>query len=131
MTDPNVVDEILIKMPNLRVLYSNGNEFARKYKNYRKSIIAKIPNLKYLDDRPVFDEDRRRAEAFMLGGIEAEREEIKKIKKEKNDKHWANHEAFQIMINNAREEKRLKAEAKEERKLTMKDMIAKAKDERS
>lgn len=131
MCDPAVVDEIIIKMPNLRVLYSAGNEFTRKYKNYRKSVIAAVPNLKYMDDRPVFEEDRRRAEAFMVGGIEAEREMIKKIKKEKNDKHWANHEAFQIMINNAREEKRLKAEAKEEKKLTMKEMMAKAKAEKS
>lgn len=131
LTDPAIVDEILIKMPNLRVLYSSGNEFTRKYKNYRKAVIAKIPCLKYMDDRPVFEEDRRRAEAFMEGGIEAERAEMKKIKKEKNDKHWANHEAFQIMINKAREEKRLKAEEKEDKKLTMKEMMAKAKAEKS
>lgn len=131
LTDPAIVDEILIKMPNLRVLYSSGNEFTRKCQSYRKSVIAKIPNLKYLDDRPVFEEDRRRAEAFVVGGIEAEREEMKKIKKEKNDKHWANHEAFQLMINRAREEKRLKAEAKEEKKLTMKEMMAQAKAEKS
>ena len=56
---------------------------------------------------------------------------MKKIKKEKNDKHWANHEAFQLMINRAREEKRLKAEAKEEKKLTMKEMMAQAKAEKS
>ncbi len=47
-----------------------------------------------MDERPVFEEDRRRAEAFAVGGMEAEREEMKKIKKETSDKHWANHEAF-------------------------------------
>lgn len=62
----------------------------------------------YLDDRPVFEDDRRRAEAWVRGGIEEERVEIKKIKKEKDDKHWANHEAFRVMVNKAREEKMTK-----------------------
>jgi dynein assembly factor 1 len=64
--------------------------------------------LTYLDDRPVFEDDRRRAEAWVRGGIEEERVEIKKIKKEKDDKHWANHEAFRVMVNKAREEKMTK-----------------------
>jgi len=51
-------------------------------KNYRKTLIHKLPKLKFLDDRPVFDDERRFAEAFMAGGIEAEREERKKYKKE-------------------------------------------------
>jgi len=62
------------------VLYSFGNEFVRKITAYRKTIIAKIPTLKYLDDRPVFEEDRRRAEAFYAGGLEAERAMVKTIK---------------------------------------------------
>ena len=41
----------------------------KKIRNYRKVMIAKLPNLKYLDDRPVFGEDRRYAEAFKRGGI--------------------------------------------------------------
>jgi dynein assembly factor 1 len=87
-----------MKLPNLAVLYCNGNEFTKKISHYRKVVISKIPTLKYLDDRPVFEEDRRRAEAFTRGGIEEERAEIRRIKKEKDDKHWANHEAFMAMI---------------------------------
>ena len=68
--------------------------------------------------------------------MDEERAEMKRIKKEKEDKHWANHEAFQIMIHKARKEKAEKDEAdnKEstatERKETMKEMLARAKAER-
>jgi len=98
LTDPAIFEEILVKLPNLRVLYSQNNKFTQHISNYRKKLIVACPNLKYLDDRPVFDEDRRRAEAFQRGGMPEEREEMKKIKQEKEDKHWANHEAFQLMI---------------------------------
>jgi dynein assembly factor 1, axonemal len=80
----------------------------RKIDGYRKTLIAKIPTLKYLDDRPVFEEDRRRAEAYARGGMDEERKEIKRIKKEKDDKHWANHEAFRLMVNKAKEERKTK-----------------------
>lgn len=130
LTDPAIVDEILVKMPNLTVLYSQGNEFSKKISGYRKVVIAKIPTLKYLDDRPVFDEDRRRAEAYARGGIKEEREEMKKIKKENNDKHWANHEAFMLMVNKAREEKKSKEEDKENKKKSLKEMMAQAKAEK-
>jgi dynein assembly factor 1 len=78
-------------------------------------IIAKIPTLKFVDDRPVFPEDRRRAEAYARGGIEEERKEMKKIKEEKDAKHWANHDAFLLMVNKAKEEKKATEEAKGEK----------------
>jgi len=40
-----------------------------------------------LDDRPVFDDERRFCEAWKRGGIEAEREERKLYKKEQAEAH--------------------------------------------
>lgn len=137
LSDPAILEEVIYKMPNLKVLYLHNNPVCKKIDHYRKKIISSIPNLRYLDDRPVFEEDRRRAEAWARGGMEEERAEMKRIKKEKEDKHWANHEAFQIMIHKARKEKAEKdasGETKEEkateRKETMKEMLARAKAER-
>ena len=62
-------------MPSLSVLYLQNNPITKKIPNYRKTLIARLPKLKYLDDRPVFDEDRRYAEAFARGGLEGERQE--------------------------------------------------------
>ena len=82
--DAAVLPEIFEKMPELRVLYLLDNKFAKGIKNYRKTMTIKLPKLSYLDDRPVFAEDRRHAEAFARGGIEEERKERETIKQENN-----------------------------------------------
>ena len=105
LKDPALVDEVLCKMPNLKVLYCQGNPFVNKVPSYRKALIVKIPELMYLDDRPVFPEDRRRAEAYVKGGWDEERIEMKKIKKEKEDEYNANHEAFRLMIDDVKKQK--------------------------
>lgn len=131
LTDPEILPEILQKMPNLACLYSQGNDFQKKISSYRKTIIAKMPNLKFVDDRPVFEDDRRRAEAWLRGGMDEERLEMKLIKKEKEAKHWANHDAFLLMVKNAREEKKAEEASKEDKKASMKDMMAAAKAEKT
>ena len=68
--------------------------------------------MKYLDDRPVFDDDRRNAEAFARGGLDEERKERALIAQEKKDRDEANRVAFKDMIRKAREEKRLADEQK-------------------
>lgn len=62
--DEEIVDEISAKIPELGVLYLQGNEVVKNIKNYRKTLIYKLNNLKYLDDKPVFPEERRYVEAF-------------------------------------------------------------------
>lgn len=86
--------QILEKMESLAVLYLQNNPICKKIPNYRKTLIARLKGLKFLDDRPVFPEERRFAEAFYYHGADAEREERRKFKQEEEDKHWQQHQAF-------------------------------------
>lgn len=104
--DDIAVVEIFARMPDLRVLYLQGNPVVKNIKHYRKTIISKCQHLKYLDDRPVFDDERRRVNAwaagFDRGGLdaanEAEREEINLIRREKDEADERNFRAFEEMI---------------------------------
>lgn len=112
INDPAIVD-IVSQMPDLRVLYLMGNPVVKEIRHYRKTIIAKCKNLKYLDDRPVFEDERRRvdawAKAFEVGGIdaanEAERNEIRLIKKEKDDADERNFLAFEELVRQAKKDR--------------------------
>jgi dynein assembly factor 1 len=56
--------ELLRRLPALRCLYLKGNPAVGTLPSYRKTLIAALPGLTYLDDRPVFEEERRCAEAW-------------------------------------------------------------------
>lgn len=100
---PEGLEEVFMHMPKLAVLYLKGNPICKKIHNYRKKLIASIPSLRYLDDRPVFPDERRCSEAFIFkGGFEAERAERRQINQEKEQAHRQNHEAFQRLIDDAR-----------------------------
>ena len=78
-------------LPDLQCLYYSGNPGLRTIKQYRKRCIGALKNLKYLDERPVFEDERATSEAWCSGGMEAEkakRQEIheKKVAKENDDR---------------------------------------------
>lgn len=50
-----------MKMPELAVVYLQNNGFNKKISHYRKTLISKIPNMKYIDDKPVFEDEKRYA----------------------------------------------------------------------
>ena len=56
--------KILQKIPDLRVFYGMGNPFVKSFRHYRKRFVAGLPSLRYLDDRPVFEDERKRCEAW-------------------------------------------------------------------
>lgn len=103
--DERVLEEVFMKMPNLKVLYLKGNPVVEKFQPYRKTIVSKIKTLTYLDDRPVFADERRLADAWARGGNDAEQAERDLIKQEGLDKQKRNHEAFSQMVRDAKAEK--------------------------
>nr|XP_012139350.1 PREDICTED: dynein assembly factor 1, axonemal-like [Megachile rotundata] len=62
--DTEQVVNILGDMKELRVVRLVGNPVLKMIKLYRKTMILKCKNLRYLDDRPVFPKDRACAEAW-------------------------------------------------------------------
>lgn len=112
--DDKVLPEVFEKMPNLKVIYLMNNKVIKGIKNYRKTLTIKIPKLCYLDDRPVFPEDRRHADAFARGGIEEERKERERIKEEIKEKEDRNRKAFKDMMDAAKAERKMKEDEKRE-----------------
>ncbi|DBA05014.1 TPA: hypothetical protein N0F65_007016 [Lagenidium giganteum] len=121
ITDVNIVD-VLAKMPNLKVLYLQGNDVVKHIKQYRKTLVYRCRNLKYLDDRPVFEDERRRVDAWgraldasngdLKAAQEAECHEMEAIRREKKERDEMNFRHFEELMIEGRKKRREEEERK-------------------
>ena len=127
--DPKIVDEILTKFIDLRVIYLKGNDVVRKIPNYRKTLISRIDTLKYIDDKPIFEDERRFALAFAKGGYEEEKKERARYREEVRLKEEKRIRDFCKMMNKYKEgdidfeEKKENEEEREKKKLELLNKI--------
>ena len=87
-----VVNETLKKLTLLASLMLHGNDVVREVKSYRETMIVEHENLRYLDEYPVFDDERRCCVAFWHdgeAGRKAEREKIRQEEKHRQEEQRA------------------------------------------
>ena len=127
--DPKIIDEILTKFIDLRVIYLKGNDVVRKIPNYRKTLISRIDSLKYIDDKPIFEDEKRFALAFARGGYEEEKKERAKYREEIRLKEEKRIRDFCKMMNKYKdgeldfEKKKETEEEREKKKLELLNKI--------
>eukprot|EP00754_Rhynchopus_humris_P035997 Rhum_TRINITY_DN17729_c0_g1::Rhum_TRINITY_DN17729_c0_g1_i1::g.166430::m.166430/K19750/DNAAF1, LRRC50, ODA7; dynein assembly factor 1, axonemal len=101
LADPGVL-EVLVGLPHLASLRLQGTPLSKTLPAYRKTLIARLPGLRALDDTPVSDVDRNAAAAFLSGGCDAERRVRADARAAEEARNAAQVARFDAMIEEAR-----------------------------
>ncbi|CAJ1033657.1 putative Leucine rich repeat [Leishmania shawi] len=81
--DPLAIAQFFQHLPLVSVIYLQGNGLSHRLRHYRRNMILHLPALTYLDERPVFPEERRVVEAWGRCGDAGEASERAAIREEK------------------------------------------------
>jgi len=81
ISDASVLDH-LGQLEDLKVLYMKSNPIIETMSFYRKRALVKVPHLTFLDDRPIFPNEKRLSEAWIRGGRREEESEREVIRNE-------------------------------------------------
>jgi len=100
----------LESLPDLSALYLQGNPCVKERKHYRKTLIANLTRLSYLDERPVEPYERRFAKAFVSGGKEAEKKAREEWKAEEKARAVSRAESWKVFREDARSKPRKASE---------------------
>ncbi|CAG9311619.1 unnamed protein product [Blepharisma stoltei] len=114
---------VFTSLSNLGCLYLKNNNCIRYIPNYRKTLIARIPSLKHLDEKPVFEVERLGSEAWFTDGREAEMQVRKKYYDNQDAerlKHFMDYSRLEIEGIQKKEALRKKLE--EERKVQQRSL---------
>jgi hypothetical protein len=82
LSDAAVVAEVFPQLARLATLMLSGNAVVRAIKPYRKRLVHQNRSLRYLDEYPVFDDERRCSDAWGADGPAAEKLEREAIREE-------------------------------------------------
>ena len=106
LEDRAVVDFFLspAMSDRIRLLKLQGNPVVSEVPSYRKTLVSGMTRLNYLDDSPVFPEDKRLAAAWLRGGVEEEKAERARIFEDERRERERHRAAFDDMVANARRE---------------------------
>jgi dynein assembly factor 1 len=100
--DADITRSMLRQLPLLASLMLHGNDFVRDAKNYREEIVTEHAGLRFLDEYPVFDDERRCCVAFMRGGEAGRKAERDAIRQEERDRQATQRAFFEKFIDDAK-----------------------------
>jgi len=97
MDEAEGVIEFFADCPSLVLLRLNGNQGISNISHYRKRMVNAMPKLNYLDDRPVFEVEKRSCAAWANGGHEAMHKAKRDYNKEREDQCRVDQDRKQLL----------------------------------